>query len=342
VTLDVIDIELDELIPATWNANRVTPAMLRKVRRSIDRYGLVENLVVRRLDGGYEVLSGNHRLGLLRDLGHVTAPCVVVELDDARARLLAQALNRRGVDNRDAYRRLIEDVLGTLDVDDVTALLPETPRSIDRLRAGLERENPLAPLQRFDGGFAGGLESGKLGYRLLAIDRCAKTDAAVEVFAGAGALTWWYRRRFKRVVTNDLDPAHDVDVTGAAADYIATRLLADGPFDFVDLDDEGSPHAELDALFTTIAGAGWPPFVLAVTDGAAIPVRIHSRFDFEKAYRWPTSREKADTAIYDRLPELVDHGVRTRATESGCRAETIAVAWRRSKRAVYGAWVVTP
>jgi hypothetical protein len=343
MALDVVDIPLAELAPAPWNANRVSAAMLRKIRRSLERYGLVENLVVRaKPGGGFEVLSGNHRLGLLAELELESAPCVVVDVDDARARLLAQALNRRGVDDPELYRKLIEDVLAELDVTDVTAILPETPRSLDRIRAGLERANPLAPLATREAGFPDGhLESGKLGYRLLAIDRCERRDAALEVFAGAGALSWWYRRHFTRVVTNDLDPAHDVDVTGKAEDYIRGRLLDDGPFDLIDLDDEGCPWRELDALFETIAGAELPPFVLCVTDGGAIAVRIHARFNFERAYRWKTTREQGDSAIYDRLPELVDHGVRARATESGWQAELVAVAFRRTKRAVYGAWKVT-
>jgi ParB-like chromosome segregation protein Spo0J len=60
------------------------------------------------------VLSGNHRLRVLRELGHETAPVVVVELGDAEARLLAQTLNRtRGSDDPRAYALLLEEVLAT-------------------------------------------------------------------------------------------------------------------------------------------------------------------------------------------------------------------------------------
>lgn len=128
-------IALDRLVEAEWNANRVPPAMLRRIRRSLERFGVVENLVARphpqRRDL-FEVLSGNHRLRVLRELGHSSVPVVVVDLDDAQARLLAQTLNRtRGHDDPKAYAALLEQVLSELQVGEVVALLPETEATID-------------------------------------------------------------------------------------------------------------------------------------------------------------------------------------------------------------------
>jgi DNA-binding NarL/FixJ family response regulator len=101
-------IPLEQLLEAQWNANRVPPRLLAKVRRSIVEFGVIENLVARPhpdLPGKFEVLSGNHRLRVLRELGHETAPVVVVELGDAEPRLLAQTLNRtRGSDDPRATR----------------------------------------------------------------------------------------------------------------------------------------------------------------------------------------------------------------------------------------------
>lgn len=149
--LKVRMVPLRDLHNAPWNANRVTDDVLEKVRRSVADFGIVENLVARpRPEGGFEVISGNHRLGIYRELGMAKAPVHVVEVDDARARILAQTLNRtRGADDPEAYARLLEEVLSEMDMADVLAYLPESEKSItqaiDAARADVSSELDEAP-----------------------------------------------------------------------------------------------------------------------------------------------------------------------------------------------------
>jgi ParB-like chromosome segregation protein Spo0J len=134
-------IPIDRLQRAPWNANRVPPKTLAKIRHSIEEFGVVENLVARphpEHDGDFEVVSGNHRLELLRELGVDEVPVVVVEVDDAHARILAQTLNRtRGADDPEAYARLLDQVLSEMSRDDVLSFLPETDASLERALASL-------------------------------------------------------------------------------------------------------------------------------------------------------------------------------------------------------------
>jgi ParB family chromosome partitioning protein len=128
----VIDLPLDQLKEATWNPNQMAEAMLQKLRESLTRYGLVQNLVVRPLgNGSYEVLSGNQRLQVLRELQRSPVPCVVVELDDAHARLLSQALNRiSGSDDLGLKAEMLKEILEQVPEAEVLRLLPETAESL--------------------------------------------------------------------------------------------------------------------------------------------------------------------------------------------------------------------
>lgn len=60
-----------------------------------------------------------------------SAPCVVVETDEANARLLAQTLNRiQGVDDLGLKAELLREILRHIPQADVLALLPETSQSL--------------------------------------------------------------------------------------------------------------------------------------------------------------------------------------------------------------------
>lgn len=153
-------IPLDQLRPADWNANVVAPAQLKKIRASIEEFGIVENLVVRPLEtialGAqpddvadipvtqpvptpshriiYEVVSGNHRLQLYRDLGIDPAPCHITQLDRGRAIILGEALNHvRGTNDPDRYNAAIRQALETVPATKVTSLINETKASLDKI-----------------------------------------------------------------------------------------------------------------------------------------------------------------------------------------------------------------
>ena len=146
--MKIIELPIKSLREAPWNANRMNKQMLAHLKESINCYGLVENLVVRRLpDDSYEVISGNQRLKLLAELGYSSVPCVVVKAGDAHARLLSQALNHiQGED--DLWRRaeLLRKVLEEMPEAEVAAILPGTMGSL-ALLASLGQEDIARYLQ---------------------------------------------------------------------------------------------------------------------------------------------------------------------------------------------------
>lgn len=204
-SLKVRQIAVGELQPAPWNANVVPDDVLEKVRRSLTDFGVVENLVARSMPGGgYEVISGNHRLRLLTEMGVAKVPVHVVEVDDAHARILAQTLNRtRGQDDAEAYAALLTDVLAEMDMADVLAYLPESEKSLTQaLDAVKPDDDPtvddVPPLPDEPESKPG--EVYDLGPHRLVCGDSANSDAIAEVMRGEQAGLVW------------TDPPYGVDI----------------------------------------------------------------------------------------------------------------------------------
>jgi ParB-like chromosome segregation protein Spo0J len=110
--------------------------MRAKLKAYLQREGFVEPLVVRPLDDGYQILGGYHRWEIAKELGHKTVPCVVVDLDDKRAKILTINLNEmKGESLPSLLGNLIHDLSKELTLDDLTTQLPYT---LDELKDSLE------------------------------------------------------------------------------------------------------------------------------------------------------------------------------------------------------------
>ena len=133
--MKTVEISMKILRPASWNPNRMDEATLKKLKESLSRYGLVEPLVVRPMkDSTYEVLSGNQRLKAISEMNIESVSCMVVNLNDHEAMLLAQALNGlRGEDDLALKGALLKEILSSVSENDVLSLLPETTESLKSL-----------------------------------------------------------------------------------------------------------------------------------------------------------------------------------------------------------------
>ena len=148
--MEVVELPIETLKEAPWNANQIDASMLQRLRSSILKYGFIQNLVVRRIDNGYEVLSGNQRLKLLRELNLSKVPCVIVDLDDAHARLLAQVLNHtHGSDDLGLRAELLREVLQVIPEQEVMSVLPDALAGLSGLGA-INQETMTGYLQNWE------------------------------------------------------------------------------------------------------------------------------------------------------------------------------------------------
>jgi ParB family transcriptional regulator, chromosome partitioning protein len=133
--MKTVEISIDKINAAPWNANVMDDRTIQRLRESISRYGLLQPLVVRPIrKSQYEILSGNQRLKVLRENHLIRVPCVIVNLNDAEAMLLAQALNSiHGEDDLAMKGAMLNRILTSIPKEKVLSLLPETAESLSVL-----------------------------------------------------------------------------------------------------------------------------------------------------------------------------------------------------------------
>ncbi len=91
VATDIVTMAVKDLKPAPYNPRRIDPSSLAALGKSIDRFGVVEPMILNRRSGF--VVGGHQRLKILRSKKVATTPVVVVDLDETEERALNVALN---------------------------------------------------------------------------------------------------------------------------------------------------------------------------------------------------------------------------------------------------------
>ena len=116
---------------------------LEPLVRSIATHGIVQPLLVRAQNGGYQLIAGRKRLAAAIEAGVADVPCLIYEVDDAQAGALAQADNVRGPaasdQSQSAVAECVNQVLQALSgelisIGSSAALLGSNARSTFRRR----------------------------------------------------------------------------------------------------------------------------------------------------------------------------------------------------------------
>ena len=92
--MEIQKIEINELIPATYNPRKdLKPSdeEYQKIKKSILEFGFVSPLVVNK---DMTVIGGHQRLKVLQELGYTEVECIIVDLDKTKEKALNIALNK--------------------------------------------------------------------------------------------------------------------------------------------------------------------------------------------------------------------------------------------------------
>lgn len=323
--------------PNNW---RHHPQIQREALEDVlDSIGVLQPVLFNRLSG--KVIDGHLRIELAILKGQPLIPVNYVELtDDEEALALAtlDAITEQAEPIPDKLAALLERTRA------MTADRPGLGAMLEALKAGIYGpDTPMKTMRAREQGYVSSsreIEPIKLAHRIEAAWQ-ADGNLAIDLFSGDGGLAFWYRRRFERVITVDKS-AGGVDYPVSAAQFIKVHLPEHvNRFDFIDFDDEGSPAREINLFFDAISGQRDRPFILALTDGCGLNLKIQGRFDFS-LYGHSDGVRKAKAEDYARFEDTVAEFIEWKAKEANFTPTMLSNYRGREGNVVYQTWLMTP
>ena len=105
---------VSDLNPADYNPREISPDALAGLTKSLEKFGLVEPIIVNTRDGKNTVVGGHQRLRVIRDAGVEKIDCITVDLSVEDEKLLNLALNNphiqgEFIDSISAYIATLKD-----------------------------------------------------------------------------------------------------------------------------------------------------------------------------------------------------------------------------------------
>ena len=116
------DVSPNEVTPNPWNPNTVDPDTLPKLKKSLETDGFTAPIIVRDTELGLEIVDGEHRWKLAKEMGLETIPVRNLgSIDDLKAKRIGILLNARyGTDDV----LLLAKAMEGQSIEDWSALLP--------------------------------------------------------------------------------------------------------------------------------------------------------------------------------------------------------------------------
>ena len=141
-----------------WNPNRIPAELLSKLRAAIAEKGMLGTLLVRPLHApgsgapqNFEVVDGEHRLRIARELNLPQVPCLVVSLSDTEAKIKTLQLNGlRGENDPELLARLLLDLAVDLDLEKLASELPYDRLDLETSLDLLKLKDQAASIEKIE------------------------------------------------------------------------------------------------------------------------------------------------------------------------------------------------
>lgn len=129
-----VDVDVSSLVSADWNYKHNDAEKTRKLAENVKRNGQVETIIIRSVgDGMFEVVNGNHRLDVFKNLGTEKVHAFNMgAISLAAAKRIAVETNETRFQS-DAIKlaEVIGDLIKEYDIADLSNTLPFSAQEID-------------------------------------------------------------------------------------------------------------------------------------------------------------------------------------------------------------------
>ena len=137
-------IPINKFAPNTWNPNIMDSETYQALKESFTEFGDIDPILVRDIGDKYQIIDGEHRYRIAKELGLDKIQSIVVDVSDTQAKRLTQIMNRtKGKDDPEKLMNLIDSLLEEISEDELVKGLPYSPDSLAKLINDLHQENSL-------------------------------------------------------------------------------------------------------------------------------------------------------------------------------------------------------
>ncbi len=140
-------IPIKNIIPNTWNPNIMDSQSYQALSESFTEFGDIDPILVRDLGEKYQIIDGEHRYKIAKDLGLDKIQSIVIDVSDTQAKRLTQIMNRtKGKDDPEKLMNLLDSLLLEMSEDELVNGLPYTPDGLASLIDDLHKQNGLSDI----------------------------------------------------------------------------------------------------------------------------------------------------------------------------------------------------